>query len=66
MPDYCSPFVRSLRVEGGQAVDQRDWTAAFGPGLKRVTSFGADQDGEAYIVDYDGEIYEIVPAVPAG
>jgi glucose/arabinose dehydrogenase len=60
--DYCSALVRSFRLENGRAVDQRDWTATLGRGLDSPTSFGVDADGEAYIVDGDGEIYRIVPA----
>jgi hypothetical protein len=60
--DYCSAFVRSFRLEAGRATDRRDWTMALGRGLDRPTSFGVDADGEAYIVDQDGEIYRIVPA----
>jgi glucose/arabinose dehydrogenase len=60
--DYCSAFVRSFRLEGGRAVDLRDWTSSLGRGLDSPTSFGVDADGEAYIVDRDGELYRIVPA----
>ena len=60
--DYCSHFVRSIRVANGQATDPRDWTPALGRGLNSPTSFGVDADGEAYIVDQDGEVYRIVPA----
>jgi glucose/arabinose dehydrogenase len=60
--DYCSHIVRSFRLDGGRATDPRDWTVALGRGLDRPTSFGVDADGEAYIVDQDGEIYRIVPA----
>ena len=60
--DYCSAFVRSFRLEGGRAVDQRDWTSSLGRGLDSPTAFGVDADGEAYIVDRDGELYRIVPA----
>jgi glucose/arabinose dehydrogenase len=60
--DYCSALVRSFRLEGGRAVDARDWTSTLGRGLDNPTSFGVDADGEAYIVDGDGEIYRIVPA----
>ena len=59
--DYCRPFVRSLRVQDGRASDVREWTSSLGRGLNNVTSFGADGDGEPYIVDQDGEIYAIVP-----
>jgi hypothetical protein len=60
--DYCSALVRSFRLQGGQATDARDWSAPLGRGLDNPTSFGVDGDGEIYIVDYDGEVYKIVPA----
>jgi glucose/arabinose dehydrogenase len=60
--DFCQPFVRSFRVANGQAVDARDWTASLGRGLGNVSAFGTDVAGEAYIVDYGGEIYQILPA----
>ena len=60
--DYCSALVRSFRLQGGQATDARDWSAPLGRGLDHPTSFGVDADGEIYIVDYDGELYKIVPA----
>jgi hypothetical protein len=60
--DYCTHFVRSVRLDAGRATDPRDWTAALGRGLDSPTSFGVDADGEAYIVDQDGEVYRIVPA----
>ena len=62
--DYGTGLIRSFRLEGGRAVDARDWTAALG-GAARVirnpSSFGVDADGEIYIVDYDGEAYRIDP-----
>jgi glucose/arabinose dehydrogenase len=60
--DYCSGFIRSFRMQGGQAVDQRDWTAALGRGVDNVTSFGLDDEGEVYIVDQDGDVFKVVPA----
>ena len=60
--DLCTGLIRSFRLEGGRAVDQRDWTAALGQGLDTIVSFGVDGAGDLYIVDYDGEIYKIVPA----
>jgi glucose/arabinose dehydrogenase len=59
--DYCSRIVRSFRLDGGRAVDQRDWSAALGSGLNAPSSFGVDADGEVYIVDHDGEVYRIEP-----
>jgi glucose/arabinose dehydrogenase len=60
--DYCTAFVRSFRLDNGRAVDQRDWTAALGRGIGQISAFGADADGEVYIVDHDGEVYRIEPA----
>ena len=60
--DYCTAFIRSFRLDGGRVVDQRDWTAPLGRGVNNITAFGTDGDGEAYIVDQDGEVYKIVPA----
>jgi len=60
--DYCSRFIRSFRMQGGQAVDRRDWTAALGRGINAPTAFGRDDEGEVYIVDQDGEVYKVVPA----
>jgi hypothetical protein len=60
--DYCTAFVRSFRLQNGQAVERRDWTSALARGVDRISSFGVDADGEILIVDHDGEIYRIVPA----
>jgi len=60
--DYCAAFIRSFRMQSGQAVDQRDWTAALGRNISAITSFGMDDEGEVYIVDQQGEVYKVVPA----
>jgi glucose/arabinose dehydrogenase len=61
--DYCSSFIRSFRLQGGLAADQRDWTAQINRGqFANVVSFGTDQEGEVYVVDLAGSIYKIVPA----
>lgn len=60
--DFCSGFVRSFRLEAGRAVERRDWTATLGPGLGQVSSFGVDADGEIYVLDYDGDVFRLVPA----
>ena len=61
--DFCSAFVRSFRLQGGAAVEQRDWTNTLGVGVGAISSFGVDGEGEIYILDYsDGEVYEVVPA----
>jgi glucose/arabinose dehydrogenase/predicted small secreted protein len=57
--DYCTGWIRSLRMEAGVATDQTDW-----PGLApggRVTSFGEDAAGELYLVTEQGGVFKIVP-----
>ncbi len=58
--DFCEGWVRSFRVEGGTALDQREWPA-LRPG-RRVTSFGEDSDGELYVLTQEGGVFKIVPA----
>jgi len=64
--DYCECFMRTFQgVSGGDAQNRADRTAELRPGGGRtfdhIVSFGEDARGELYIVDYDGEIFEIVP-----
>lgn len=60
--DFCSGFVRSFRLVEGVATEGRDWTADL-QGIDRISSFGTDARGEVYVVDYDGEVYRLEPAV---
>jgi glucose/arabinose dehydrogenase len=64
--DYCTAFLKTFTLVGGVATNQQDRTTALAPGgghtIDSVVSFGEDARGELYIADYDGEIYEIVPA----
>lgn len=58
--DWCKSFVRSFRLVDGTVRDQFDWTPEM-PELGQVTSFGLDNDGELYAVNWSGEVYRIVP-----
>jgi glucose/arabinose dehydrogenase len=60
--DFCSAFIRSFRWQAGAIVDHRDLTGSLGREIDAISSFGIDSDGEVYIVDYQGEVYQIVPA----
>lgn len=60
--DFCTAIIRSLRLQGGVATDQRDWTGVLSRGIDAISSFGVDADGELYIVDYSGRILKVVPA----
>ena len=59
--DFCTAFVRSFRLVGGEAAEHRDWTSGLG-GIDQITSFGTDAGGEVYVVDRDGEVYRLEPA----
>jgi len=55
--DYCSGWLRSFRLSGGAAVDQRDWPIGD---IDNVTSFGLDGAGELYILSANGRAYRLV------
>jgi glucose/arabinose dehydrogenase len=57
--DFCAGFVKSLRIDGGSAVDERDWPE-LDPG-GQITSFGQDAAGEVYIVTAGGGVFRIAP-----
>lgn len=57
--DYCSGWIRSFREVNGRAAERHQWRVDP-PG--QVTSFGADNTGEVYVVCHDGAIYRIDPA----
>jgi glucose/arabinose dehydrogenase len=59
--DYCASFVRTFRLQGAAAVDQRDFTATLSRDVDALSSFGQDLDGELYIVDRGGEVFRISP-----
>ena len=57
--DYCSGWVRSFRMQDGQAVEPFQWPT-LAPGGS-VTSFGQDAAGELYIMIAEGRVFRIVP-----
>jgi len=57
--DWCQGWVRSFRMQGGQAVDRMDWPT-LAPGGS-ITSFGQDAQGEVYVLVGQGSVYRIVP-----
>jgi glucose/arabinose dehydrogenase len=57
--DFCEGWVRSFRVEGGAALDHREWPA-LDPG-RHVTSLGEDSEGELYVLTQEGIVFKIVP-----
>ena len=57
--DFCSGWVRSFRLQDGEAVEPQQWpTLAPGSG---VLSFGQDAAGELYVMSTGGRVLRIVP-----
>lgn len=56
--DFCAGFLRSFRLEAGQAVDRREWQVGD---LGRVTAFGEDAARELYLLSRDGRVFRLVP-----
>ncbi|MDP3910751.1 MAG: PQQ-dependent sugar dehydrogenase [Gemmatimonadales bacterium] len=69
--DWCTGRVWSFRYTGGMVTNFLDRTSELAPGgglsIDQVVHIGEDGAGELYIVDMDGEIYQIVSdaVVPA-
>jgi glucose/arabinose dehydrogenase len=61
--DYCTGLLRSFRWSPAGIRDHWDWKPALDRDgvLQQVSSFGTDADGELYIVELTGTIYELVP-----
>lgn len=55
--DFCSGWVRSFRLDGGEAVDPLQLPLGD---LGQITSFGEDSRSEVYIVSRSGTVYRIV------
>jgi len=57
--DYCGGWVRSFRLQDGQAVELQQWSALVPGGF--IPSFGQDAAGELYILNAEGQVFRIVP-----
>jgi len=57
--DYCSGWIRSVRIANGAATDLTEWRL---PKVPSVTSFGEDGEGEIYVLSQSGSVWRIAPA----
>ena len=60
--DWCGGLVRSFRLGAANhdvIVEEADWTGDLAE-LAQVTSFGVDNAGELYTVNWNGELHKIV------
>ena len=66
--DYCTNWIRTLRVQNGVARDVVNRTADLNRGIagsiREISSFGLDGSGEVYIADHNGRIYRVIPVNP--
>ena len=61
--DYQNPRIWSFVLKDGKAADFKDHTAALQPGNGRialVASFAEDNQGNLFIVDHSGPIYQVI------
>jgi glucose/arabinose dehydrogenase len=67
--DYCSAKIWSFRYDGATLTGLTDHTAELAPGgglqINVPTAIGEDASGELYIVDMGGEVFKIIPTLPA-
>ena len=56
--DYCSGWIRSFRLVGGQATAITDWTGTLDPN-GFVSSFGEDGRGELYVTTLNGMVWRL-------
>lgn len=57
--DYCQGWVRSFRLQDGQAVEPQAWPTLAPGGA--VPGFGQDAAGELYVMNAEGRVFRIVP-----
>lgn len=56
--DYCSGWIRSVRLERGRVTEPREWRL---PKVEGLSSFGEDARGEVYVTSLAGTVYRLAP-----
>jgi hypothetical protein len=54
--DFCHPSIRSFRLDGGRAIDDRP----LGLNVFVLSSFGVDAEGHVYVTSLAGPVYRLV------
>jgi glucose/arabinose dehydrogenase len=54
--DFCGGWVRSFRIAGGRATDDR----SLGVNVPSLSSFGEDAGGRVYLTSLEGPVYRLV------
>jgi glucose/arabinose dehydrogenase len=58
--DYCFGWIRTLRFDGERVVEHIDWRDQL-QGVRLLTAFAVDLEGEVYVLSLDGRIHRIDP-----
>ena len=58
--DFCTGWVRSVKVFDGDLSEPVDWTEDVGR-LGQISTFGTDPSGEILLATLNGTLYRIVP-----
>lgn len=61
--DYQNPRIWSFKQEGGKAADFKDHTKSLQPEggrINLISSFAEDNNGELFLLDHTGTIYQII------
>ena len=53
--DYCSGELWGLKYDGKQVTEH----ALLNDSVRRVAAFGEDEEGEVYMLSFDGRIYRL-------
>ena len=56
--DYCSGEVWGMRYDGEQVTEHM----LLNDSVRRISAFGQDEDGEVYLLSFDGRIYRLTEA----
>ena len=60
--DFIVPRIWSLEHDGNSVIDRLDWSTSLTPDVGTVNnlvSFGEGGDGEVYILDFDGDLFQL-------
>ncbi len=60
--DHCQKWVRAIRYENEEVVEDDTWTANLWQIPEQINSFGRDGNGELYLLTRNGSVMKIVEA----
>jgi hypothetical protein len=62
--DYCTGKIWSIVISENESIDLKNHTGAIMKSIGKkefyLSSFGENNDGEIFIIDYNGTIYKLI------